>query len=38
MSRVHCFLNIMNVLLKFTLFLDSLFGFSIWGGGERGVM
>ena len=42
MSRVHCvlpedkhkdcFLNILNILLKFTLFLDSLFRFSILGG------
>ena len=42
MSRVHCvlpedkhkdcFLNILNILLKFTLFLDSLFRFSIFGG------
>ena len=44
MSRVHCvlpedkhkdcFLSILNILLKFTLFLDSLFRFSIlWGDG-----
>ena len=42
MSRVHCvlpedkhkdcFLNILNILLKLTLFLDSLFRFSILGG------